>query len=131
MSDLARELVALPGFRWMPGMLATPVAYRCVGIYGEPLLPYGTCEDEGAEQELWPFAHDWLPDLTDPATLGCLLALVREAWGDVWAYVAPHHNQGGSSWMCWVTGPGGMGDHFYGPDGTVAAALVAAFRAAP
>ena len=30
---------------------------------------------------------DWttatlLPDLTDPATLGCLLALVREAWGD-------------------------------------------------
>ena len=22
-----------------------------------------------------------LPDLTDPATLGCLLALVREAWG--------------------------------------------------
>ena len=23
-----------------------------------------------------------LPDLTDPATLGCLLALVREAWRD-------------------------------------------------
>jgi hypothetical protein len=23
-----------------------------------------------------------LPDLQDPATLGCLLALVREAWGD-------------------------------------------------
>jgi hypothetical protein len=25
---------------------------------------------------------DALPDLTDPATLGCLLALVREAWQD-------------------------------------------------
>jgi hypothetical protein len=24
---------------------------------------------------------DALPDLSDPATLGCLLALVREAWG--------------------------------------------------
>jgi hypothetical protein len=23
-----------------------------------------------------------IPDLTDPATLGCLLALVREAWGE-------------------------------------------------
>jgi hypothetical protein len=23
-----------------------------------------------------------VPDLTDPATLGCLLTLVREAWGD-------------------------------------------------
>lgn len=24
----------------------------------------------------------FVPDLRDPATLGCLLALVREAWGD-------------------------------------------------
>ena len=29
-----------------------------------------------------------LPDLTDPATLGCLLALVREAWGDRYASVS-------------------------------------------
>ena len=26
--------------------------------------------------------HDVMPDLADPATLGCLLTLVREAWGD-------------------------------------------------
>jgi hypothetical protein len=28
------------------------------------------------------FLKDLLPDLSDPATLGCLLALVREAWND-------------------------------------------------
>jgi len=27
------------------------------------------------------FVDGSIPDLTDPATLGCLLALVREAWG--------------------------------------------------
>jgi hypothetical protein len=37
--------------------------------------PYVECTDT---------IDDWsglLPDLTDPATVGCLLALVREAWG--------------------------------------------------
>lgn len=29
-----------------------------------------------------------VPDLTDPATLGCLLALVREVWEDPYAHVA-------------------------------------------
>jgi hypothetical protein len=33
-----------------------------------------------------------LPDLTDPATLGCLLALVREASGEPHAYVWPSKN---------------------------------------
>jgi len=61
MLDLARRAVACPKWRWMPGM---------ADCYGRRLR-------EG----------DWLdpavefPDLTDPATLGCLLALVREAWG--------------------------------------------------
>jgi hypothetical protein len=28
------------------------------------------------------FEAEWLPDLRSPATMGCLLALVREAWGE-------------------------------------------------
>ena len=42
-----------------------------------------------------------LPDLTDPATLGCLLALVREAWGDprlVAIYCEPAHPGQSEGW---------------------------------
>jgi hypothetical protein len=49
----------------MPGMAYTQNQYRnqravCAGSYGA----------------------DCIPDLTDPATMGCLLALVREGWKD-------------------------------------------------
>lgn len=35
-----------------------------------------------------------LPDLQDPATLGCLLALAREAWGDPTIYARHWNNTG-------------------------------------
>ena len=44
---------------------------------------------------LWRWHNDVdVPDLTDPATLGCLLALVREAWGDPTLCVAYEHDTG-------------------------------------
>ena len=61
-----------------------------------------------------------LPDLTDPATLGCLLALVRKAWREPDAYIAP-----ADGWFVNVR----FGVHFEAP--TEAAALVAALEAAP
>ncbi len=42
-----------------------------------------------------------LPDLTDPATLGCLLQLVRDAWGDprlVAIYCEPAHPGQSEGW---------------------------------
>ena len=72
-----------------------------------------------------------LPDFTDPATLGCLLALVREAWNDPTVSVSwdAYHGHwrvdrdGGDESEHWTvviaTGP------------TEAAALVAALEAAP
>ena len=69
---LARRAVACPHWRWMDGMRVESLAWKWDG----PTLPYRFREDFHAQ----PNPTAW-PDLTDPATMGCLLALVREAWG--------------------------------------------------
>ena len=69
---LARRAVACKRWRWMPGM-------RAVGRNNFPAAWFRV------EKFNRRFPDDWtaaLPDLQDPATLGCLLALVREAWGN-------------------------------------------------
>jgi len=82
-----------------------------------------------------PWAHDptWgsLPDLSDPATVGALLALVREAWGDPGASVWHDRRVSVWSWMAdgCIHGVWRPSD----ADGyeTEAEALVAALEAAP
>jgi len=82
MLDLARRAVACKGWRWMPGMRTTEGMRT---IHDPRLWPdrpcairEGTWVDTAVPRPL----GDHLPDLTDPATLGCLLALVREARGE-------------------------------------------------
>lgn len=87
---LARRVVACKGWRWLPGMRASLSSGLVVRL-GE--------HDEGS---LWcailaggatctvDVHHPWYtvaPDLTDAATVGCLLALVREAWRCPTVYV--------------------------------------------
>lgn len=67
--ELGRRLVACKHFRPMRGMRDVQ----------------GRTWDESL---LWRWENRCdVPDLTDPATLGCLLALVREAWGNPLGFV--------------------------------------------
>ncbi len=86
---LASRAVACRGWRWMPGMRAVRAAddlepKRLLHGTEGPLLvwPVGFEERDGTSclRVEWPGAY--LPDLTDPATLGCLLAVVRRVWRD-------------------------------------------------
>jgi hypothetical protein len=79
--DLARRAVACKGWRWMPGMLTLP--FRESGPDSPVCHPaWRVIYDGRSGPYANPKNNDAPPDLTDPATLGCLLALVREAWGD-------------------------------------------------
>ena len=103
MMELARRAVACEGWRWMPGIL------RLSSV--SPAMP----------------------DLTDPATLGCVLALVAERHGvnmeDVYT-----SKVGGGGWSVWVVD--GEEQRCAWPQWRVTystrrAALVAALEASP
>lgn len=119
MNALAQRLVACNRWRWMPGMRYSTDSWRTEGF------------DRVPERMDTVAYADWLtpgrlPDLSDPGTLGCLLALVREAWGLPGAYF-----RGG-----WIFNDNGGSpeddDEISGENGmSEAEALVAALEAAP
>jgi hypothetical protein len=131
MIELAKRAVACKGWRWMPG------------------TRWWTDDDHGRLDDFQPEymgrpAHA-LPDLTDPATLGCVLALVRKAWRCPTVYVRQSTTRrvsdGVIAWeVCdlWldaeacralgVPREGGVGSWGHGSE---AEALVAALESAP
>ena len=112
--DLARRAVACTGWKWLPGMLAVTsngvVGFR---VADSAVVP--------------PTCLVGLPDFTDPATLGCLLALVREAWGD------PHASSRWMKpdWKVLVQRRGYINYTVVGVGRTEAEALVRALETAP
>lgn len=76
---LARRAVACPKWKWVPGMLAVEQAVPGMALSTRPVRV----------DDYWHAVGVWLPDLTDPATLGRLLLLVREAWADPRIHAAP------------------------------------------
>lgn len=77
LDDLARRAVACRAWRWLPGMVSSDEVRVC------RVDPDGYALGWSSSGYVYALDSDALPDLTDPATLGCLLALVREAHGDV------------------------------------------------
>ena len=122
---LGKRAVACRGWQWMPGM-RTVDAMRV--IHDPDRWPDRPCAiREGGWIDTSPPRplKDDLPDLTDPATLGCLLALVREAWESPKANI---------SWVtdenCMVVFDPRHAQRFLLGD-TEAEALVAALESAP
>ena len=113
---LGRRAVACRGWRWMPGMR------------------WWTDDDHGRLDDFQPEymgrPTDALPDLSDPATLGCVLALVRQAWAYECACVLPlDYGPGGVWWVCRLAGNGRALTERHWP--TEAEALVFALEATP
>ena len=106
--ELGRRAVACKAWRWMPGML-------------DGILYSGACSEEMSKDEAR--ALTW-PDLRDPATVGCLLALVREAWDRPAIYVFEDHGK-------WTASSGNLPPRWAAFLDTEAEALVAALEAAP
>ena len=96
--ELAGRFVACKHWRWMPGMLVckspdiagsdypSDIARLVDAERGVDDAMWATLEGDiqhghGGEDRYW-LPGLSLPDITDPATLGCILALVREATDD-------------------------------------------------
>lgn len=88
-----------------------------------------TIYEHGALENVHAVDFDAVPDLTDPATLGCVLALVREAWGRPDLYMRRIWRNDLLAWQPDCVGiPDGL-LFVYGA--TEAEALVLALEAAP
>ena len=121
MIELAKKAVACKDWRWMPGMLALDTGLRL---------------DE--------MTDDWeaaLPDLSDPATLGCLrhlAAKAHDAWEIVIQVDIQPRMEGTHGWWRAIDSRGRKVQGAFGTfvcpnDGTdiKAYAIVAALEAAP
>ena len=113
---LAKRAVACKGWRWMEGMAVVDGdGYTNRVTRVEPCDVYG----DGAEVVPFEMVHrlvgdgwcgQWreygiLPDLIDPATLGCLLSLVREAHGHELLHLSYRIAKGDVGFACYTPRP--------------------------
>lgn len=83
---LGNRAVVCKSWRWMPGMrLLSPDRYEWVVAFEGPDEQPDSLTLAPGYYDTYVFKPDdaHVPDLRDPATLGCLLALVRETAADL------------------------------------------------
>jgi hypothetical protein len=116
---LARRAVACPRWRWMPGMLVTSMG-RIIEVDGDLVSAFEHPWIDG-QFEFRKLDSDCayvpaLPDLTDFATLGCLVALVREAHGpSAVARLVGVNGRGDQEWAICDRSPAVDGWHVAAP----------------
>lgn len=132
--DLGKRATACKGWRWRPGMkilvgLNDYDDFGALCVIGANKDGAPLTRDGYGRVTVW--QHGPSPDLRDPATLGCLLALVREAYK--LPYLSPKMTT-----SIWRIEDEGAPMKWLIPElecanrsGTEAAALVAALEAAP
>lgn len=129
-TPLSQRLVACKGFRWLSGMLILDHGPGVRFCWADDTYLNGVAAEGGAWMRVR--RGTALPDLADPATLGCLLALVREAWANprlVAIYCEPAHPGQSEGWAVQAADnrlPVAGEDY-----GSEAEALVAALETAP
>ena len=128
LEELGRRAVACKHWRWMPGMLASDpggnrhriVCHDAGKKYAQTVLQ----DYDDAHVDSSVPVDGVIPFLSDPATLGCLLHLAREAWGTMLQAPVCWPEDGGVYWAIELRGEDVCTN-------TEAEALVAALEAAP
>jgi len=132
--ELGKRAVACKAWRWMPGMLTLRDVRLTWAQHENTGAAFGGgCSDGEPWPTLWGVSgtdpldlNGEVPDFRDDATKGCLLALVREAWGlPSLGTLLESDRPGGPKW--WVPQVPLGGQH--GDCPTEAEALVAALEA--
>ena len=116
---LGRRAVACKGWRWIEGTIDTNGDVVAVALDNGYVAMASVAQPDG---ERYP------PDFSMAASRGCLLELVRQAYGDPYIEAQPAVAEGLWLWRVSIRGDSRRDDFWYPSE---AEALVAALEAAP